>query len=76
MRQGFLDISAGTRNLRQVAFVVVRVDVRRRVGEKQFEGVPGRGREVDVPVAETLFELIEENECGNGRCSLFDKIGP
>jgi hypothetical protein len=76
MRQRFLRVAAGRRDFRQVRLVVVRVDVRRRIGEKQFEGMPGRGREVDVAIAEALFELIEENECGNGRCSLFDKIGP
>jgi hypothetical protein len=38
----------------------VRIDVRRRVGEKQFEDVPGRGREVDVAIAQAALEFIEE----------------
>jgi hypothetical protein len=70
VRDGLGCVAARRADLGVIALVVVRVDVRRGVGQVKLEGVPGRGREVDVAVAEALFELIKKCEGSYDRCSL------
>jgi hypothetical protein len=52
VRQRLLRVATRRADLSVIALVVVRVDVRRGIGQVQFESVSGRGREVDVAVAE------------------------